>query len=85
MTKPNITFTTVKSSNISATGYDEATQTLAIRFTNGGEYHYSGVPKKVAEEFNSAKSLGGFFAAKIRGKFTHTMNHNHQPKKGSKQ
>lgn len=78
--QPQITLNPVKSSNITATGYDEATHTLAIRFKSGGEYHYAGVPKNVADEFHAAKSLGGFFASQIRGKFEHTMKHSQQEK-----
>ncbi len=57
------------STNISGVGYDQPTQTLAVRFSNGRVYHYSEVTPKVYEDFNGAESKGKFFFSQIRGKF----------------
>lgn len=59
----------IKSSNIVAYAYDEATQTLSIEFISGIRYDYHGVDKGVVEQFQEAPSKGGFFAEDIRNKF----------------
>jgi hypothetical protein len=61
----------VKSSSVAAYGYDEATRTLAVRFLNGGVYHYADVPPETATGLGSAKSIGSYLHAHIRGKFGH--------------
>lgn len=53
----------VISSNLSAAGYDEKTETLKVRFKNGTEYQYAGVPKWV---------YTGIFTAESPGKFVRT-------------
>lgn len=73
---PDIKYVDSQSTNIHSFGYDEPTQTLAIRFRkSGGEiastYHYSGVPKSVFEEMQKADSHGSFFHLSVRGKYTH--------------
>lgn len=62
--------TPVKSSNIAAVGYDDATNTLRIRFSNGSEWDYVSVPKSIYESLLHAKSVGSYFAANIRGHYT---------------
>ena len=42
-------YTPVSSSTVSAVGYDETSNTLGVRFNNGSEYHYFGVPQDVFE------------------------------------
>ena len=59
----------VTSSNIAAVGYDAATRELTIQFLHGGFYKFMDVPAEVAAEFTEAKSVGGYFAKHIRGKF----------------
>ena len=51
----------VRSSNIESVGYEEHSQTLGVRFYGGGEYHYSGVPRRVYEGLLSASSVGRYF------------------------
>lgn len=67
---PVITLTPCKSSNISAHGYDAATQTLAIQFSSGLTYHYDKVSQDVVDRLGKAKSIGSFFATDIRNAFT---------------
>ena len=67
--KPAIKMQACKSSNISHHGYDADNKTLAITFTGGKTYHYSGVGPEVAEKLGKAKSIGGFFASDIRNAF----------------
>jgi hypothetical protein len=61
-----ITMKEVKSSQIEAIGYDDATSTLAIRFKGGSVYNYSNVPASVFEELSAAESVGSFFGKHIK-------------------
>lgn len=60
----------VKSSNIKTIGYDEATKTLEIEFTNSGVYQYKGVPKEIYEGFDKAESIGKYFYANVKSNRT---------------
>lgn len=73
---PTITLIPCESSQIEGFGYDEASQTLAIRFlgkgvTPGSVYHYADVPLHVFTEMQAAESKGKFFGANIRGRFVY--------------
>jgi hypothetical protein len=59
-------YVAVSSSTVSAIGYDEASNTLGVRFLNGTEYHYFGVPQDVFEAMRSAPSVGRFFDQNIK-------------------
>jgi KTSC domain len=59
-------FIKVDSSNLDRVAYDEATETLAVIFHRGGEYHYRGVPKPVFDGLVSAPSTGQFFNKNIK-------------------
>ena len=61
-----ITMLPVASTNIGAIGYDEASQTLAIRFHSGGTYAYDGVMPDVWQRFQAAESKGKFFHQHIK-------------------
>ena len=58
----------VKSNQVKAIGYDEATKTLAVTFTRGAGaiYHYPDVTKETHEAFVSAESVGKFFGQHIQ-------------------
>lgn len=56
----------VKSSNISAVRYLEASKTLEVNFTSGTIYEYANVPAGVYDEMMAAESLGGAFNRLIR-------------------
>jgi hypothetical protein len=56
----------VSSSTVSAVGYDEASNTLGVRFLNGTEYHYFGVPQDVFEGLRSATSVGQYFDQNVK-------------------
>ena len=60
---------TPDSSAIRAIRYDEERQRLLVRFIDGDEYAYVGVPGEVHRSFVDAESKGRFFAEAIRGKF----------------
>lgn len=59
-------YTPVSSSTVSAVGYDETSNTLGVRFNNGSEYHYFGVPQDVFESLRSASSVGQFLDQNIK-------------------
>ncbi len=67
--KPEIPREPVASSNIDSTGYDPASETLAVQFRRGHVYHHSGVPPDLVERFAAAESKGRFYSEHIRGKF----------------
>jgi lysyl-tRNA synthetase class 2 len=49
--------------------YDEQRQRLVVRFIDGDEYAYVGVPGEVHRSFADADSKGRFFADEIRGRY----------------
>lgn len=59
-------YVSVSSSNVAAIGYDDDTNTLGVKFLNGSEYHYSGVPKDVYNGLLSASSVGGYFDQNVK-------------------
>ena len=56
----------VTSSNVAAVAFDPDTNTLGVRFLNGSEYHYFGVPEEVFEALKSASSVGSYLNAAIK-------------------
>ena len=57
------------STAIRAIRYDEERQRLLVRFIDGDEYAYVGVPGEVHRSFVDADSKGHFFAAEISGRY----------------
>jgi len=55
------------SSVISYFFYDEASQTLHIRFLSGTEYEYKNVPESVYQAMKKAFSKGSFLNKYIKG------------------
>lgn len=56
----------VDSSTIRAIGYREKTQELVVKFHNGSDYVYSGVPPETWEEFLHAGSKGQYLHQHIK-------------------
>jgi hypothetical protein len=56
---------------LNALGYDEDTQTMAVRFKNGDVWHYSPVPAEAFETIRDAHSVGQAFLA-IRDQYLAT-------------
>ena len=50
----------VSSSNITEVGYDEANQTVYVKFLNGSTYAYKGVPGHEFEKLLTASSVGSY-------------------------
>lgn len=61
----------VVSSNVESIGYDEATQTLRVRFLNGSEYDYKNVPIMEFEQLNNAQSVGSYLNRNIKGNYAY--------------
>jgi len=59
------------STAIAEIDYDEAWETLAVRFTDGKLYKYWNVPLDVYVEFLYAPSSGEYFNAKIRNNYSY--------------
>lgn len=71
----------VRSSNLTAIGYDETTKTMRIRFNNGATWDYFDVPKEHHDKvmgtgLNKAErkdhSIGSQFQRLIRGSYKAT-------------
>jgi hypothetical protein len=60
---------TPESTAIRAIVYDPDRQRLVVRFIDGDEYAYVGVPGEEHRSFTEADSKGGFFATEIRGRY----------------
>ena len=60
-----------KSSQVSLAGYDPDTQTLSVKFSSGGTYHYTGVERDTWNKLKEAESFGKFLQANIVGKYPH--------------
>lgn len=56
----------VKSSSISAIGYDPEMRTLHVEFSSGRTYHYKGVDPEEHQAFVNAPSIGQHFSQHIR-------------------
>lgn len=49
--------------------YDASTQTLAVTFKTGRKYVYENVPPDIANELQTAPSLGQYFNWRIRDQY----------------
>lgn len=64
---PTIALTPVKaSSQVHSIGYDPATNTLAVKFSSGGLYHYSDVPQAKFDAMRKADSVGSYLGKYIK-------------------
>jgi hypothetical protein len=59
-------YVSVSSSSIAALGYESETSTLGVRFLDGSEYHYFGVPEDIFVGLQSASSVGNYFNQYVR-------------------
>tara|TARA_R110000824_G_scaffold6321_6_gene29281 strand:+ start:443 stop:883 length:441 start_codon:yes stop_codon:yes gene_type:complete len=79
------------SSNVAALGYDLASETLEVTFTQGGRYRYGGIPTEVAAPFfkppqfvqtdagGKKWSHGAYFMGEVR-QFAESPNATDQPR-----
>lgn len=63
-------FTPLQSSMLAGFDYDPDVKALKLKFVDGREAVYLGVPPDVAEGLDLAESPGKFFHASIKGQFT---------------
>jgi uncharacterized membrane protein len=64
--------TAVASSNIVSVGYDAKTKVLELEFKGHQVYQYPGFPMGVYEAMMCATSIGSFFAAEIKDRYSFT-------------
>ncbi len=71
---PESSMAAVKSSSITAAGYDQtpntSTGTLRVRFFTGAIYAYKDVPESVHQGLMDAPSAGQYLVTHIKGKYT---------------
>lgn len=53
-------YSAVTSTSVAAVAYEDESNTLGIRYMNGSEYHYYGVPREVFEGILGASSVGRY-------------------------
>ncbi len=59
----------VSSSNLRDVGYSKGTQTLEVRFHNGGIYRYYKVPEGVFRALLAAPSKGSFLHLNVKSTY----------------
>jgi len=59
----------VKSSQIAAIGYDEASRTLEVEFLNGSVYQYDGLPPETFQALIQAGSVGAALRRLVKGEY----------------
>ena len=62
----------VSASKIRSVGYDSATQTLEVEFSNGAIWQYARVSAEVHRRLMNAPSPGSYFEDNIEESFTGT-------------
>lgn len=65
---------TPSSSNVHSVAYDKDTETLAVRFLNGGLYSYAGVGLEVFTGLVHAASVGRYLNTVIKGVNPYTLH-----------
>lgn len=59
----------LSSSAIERILYDEEARALSIWFRGSGLYVYSDVPRLVYDDLRAAKSAGGYYCERIKGRY----------------
>ena len=59
----------VVSSNVDAIGYEQSTQTLYVRYLDGSEYAYHGVPEYIYQDLLSANSVGSYLHVYVKNQY----------------
>ena len=63
--------TKVESSNIASVGYDQLDGIMEIEFNSGAIYQYENVPIRVYDVMMKADSVGKYFNAHIKSKYSY--------------
>lgn len=62
----------VASTNISAIGYDDGSETLEVEFLNGSRYQYYGVPSHLHDQMMREPSKGRFLHTYIKNAYPYS-------------
>ena len=62
----------IASTNIASCGYDEASQTLEVEFTNGTVYQYYNVGPECYQQFIQSPSKGQFLNSQIKNAYPYS-------------
>ena len=62
----------VASSNLRSVGYDAATQTLEVEFSNGSIYQYFNVEQHLFDQMMASASKGQFLNTYIRSQYPYS-------------
>jgi hypothetical protein len=68
----NIELTEVSSSNIESIGYDPSSNTMRIKFKDGGAYDYRDVSQSTYDALRTSPSIGQYFHRNIKGSYKFT-------------
>ncbi len=66
----NIPRKIVQSSLFKSVGYDKTKELLQVEFKNGDVYNYSDITEEMYKALTSAESIGKYYLANIKGKFS---------------
>ena len=67
----SVEMTPVISSNVESVGYDATAQIVHVRFLNGSEYIYKGVPQHEFEGLLNAPSVGSYLHRNYKNIYPH--------------
>ena len=59
----------VISSNVDSIGYDNTTQTLYVRYLDGSEYGYYGVPEYIYQDLLTTSSVGSYLHVYVKNQY----------------
>jgi hypothetical protein len=62
----------VSSSNVDSIGYDAVAKTMAVKFHEGGTYHYHDVSPTTYEALKGAKSIGAYLHRHVKPRYRAT-------------
>ena len=63
----------VDSNNVRAVGFDDAPNTLQVKFLNGSLYQYFDVPRHVFDELLAAGSVGSYLHRTVKGVYRYSQ------------
>jgi hypothetical protein len=61
----------VRSSNVEAVGYDSSELTLYVRYLDGSEYAYYGVPEFIYDDLLSTNSIGSYLHVYVKNQYSY--------------
>lgn len=59
----------VSSSNVESIGYDNSELTLYVRYLDGSEYAYYGVPQYIYDDLLSTNSIGSYLHVYVKNQY----------------